>query len=133
HPCCENLKGRSAASAHRDQRIGAMDFAALPALAFSMLLADTFLFRERNGQGALMESSNSNRLPQRILQFCDDMPRRERRLAELFLEEPRSIVEQSATQLAERADVSKATAARFSVGLVIRTQTSAEGGMRGGD
>ena len=58
-----------------------------------------------------MESSS--RLPQRILHFYDDMPRRERRLADLLLEEPRAIVEQSATQLAKRADVSKATAARF--------------------
>jgi DNA-binding MurR/RpiR family transcriptional regulator len=41
------------------------------------------------------------------------MPRGERRLAELLLEHPTAIVEQSATDLAARAAVSKATAARL--------------------
>jgi DNA-binding MurR/RpiR family transcriptional regulator len=52
-------------------------------------------------------------LPQRILEAYDDMPRGERRLADLLLEHPSAIVEQSATELAGRAEVSKATAARF--------------------
>ncbi|MGH6896695.1 MAG: MurR/RpiR family transcriptional regulator [Geminicoccaceae bacterium] len=55
----------------------------------------------------------SQRLPQRILELYDDMPRGERRLAELLLEHPSAIVEQSATNLAARAAVSKATAARL--------------------
>jgi DNA-binding MurR/RpiR family transcriptional regulator len=54
-----------------------------------------------------------DRLPQRILELYDDMPRGERRLAELLLEHPTAIVEQSATDLAARAAVSKATAARL--------------------
>jgi DNA-binding MurR/RpiR family transcriptional regulator len=52
-------------------------------------------------------------LPQRILDSNDNMPRGERRLADLLLEHPTAIVDQSATQLAARATVSKATAARF--------------------
>jgi DNA-binding MurR/RpiR family transcriptional regulator len=52
-------------------------------------------------------------LPQRILEAYDDMPRAERRLADLLLEHPTAITEQSATELAGRAAVSKATAARF--------------------
>lgn len=52
-------------------------------------------------------------LPQRILVAYDDMPRGERRLADLLLEHPTAILEQSATELAGRAAVSKATAARF--------------------
>jgi DNA-binding MurR/RpiR family transcriptional regulator len=52
-------------------------------------------------------------LPQRILEHYDGMPRGERRLADLLLEHPIAIVDQSATQLASRAAVSKATAARL--------------------
>jgi len=52
-------------------------------------------------------------LPQRILEHYDGMPRGERRLADLLLEHPTAIVDQSATQLASRAAVSKATAARL--------------------
>ncbi len=58
-----------------------------------------------------MESSA--RLAQRILDRYDDMPRGERRLADLLLEHPMAVVEQSAAQLAERATVSKATTTRF--------------------
>jgi DNA-binding MurR/RpiR family transcriptional regulator len=56
---------------------------------------------------------NHPTLPQRILEIYDDMPRGERRLADLLLEHPSAILEQTATQLAVRAHVSKATAARF--------------------
>ncbi len=52
-------------------------------------------------------------LPQRILEHYEGMPRGERRLADLLLEHPTAIVEQSATLLASRAQVSKATAARL--------------------
>ena len=55
----------------------------------------------------------SARLAQRILDHYDDMPRGERRLADLLLEQPRAVVEQSAAQLAQRATVSKATTTRF--------------------
>ncbi len=58
-----------------------------------------------------MESSA--RLAQRILDHYDDMPRGERRLADLLLEQPMAVVERSAAQLAERATVSKATTTRF--------------------
>jgi DNA-binding MurR/RpiR family transcriptional regulator len=53
------------------------------------------------------------RLPQRILHHYDAMPRSERRLADLLLEHPMAIVEQSAAQLSTRASVSKATTTRF--------------------
>jgi DNA-binding MurR/RpiR family transcriptional regulator len=52
-------------------------------------------------------------LPQRVLDTYDEMPRGERRLADLVLEEPRAVLDQSASELAVRAGVSKATAARF--------------------
>ncbi len=52
-------------------------------------------------------------LPQRVLDAYDEMPRGERRLADLVLEEPRAVLDQSASELASRAGVSKATAARF--------------------
>lgn len=52
-------------------------------------------------------------LPQRILDRYNDMPRGERRLADMLLENSTAILDSSATQLAERAGVSKATAARF--------------------
>lgn len=53
------------------------------------------------------------RLAERILDHYDDMPRGERRLADLLLEQPMAVVEQSAAQLADRATVSKATTTRF--------------------
>lgn len=52
-------------------------------------------------------------LPQRILDHYNDMPRGERRLADILLQNNTAIYENSATQLAARAGVSKATAARF--------------------
>lgn len=52
-------------------------------------------------------------LPQRILDHYNDMPRGERRIADMLLENSTSILTSSATQLAARAGVSKATAARF--------------------
>lgn len=55
----------------------------------------------------------SERLAQRILDRYDAMPRGERRLADLLLEQPMAVVEHSAAQLAERAMVSKATTTRF--------------------
>lgn len=53
------------------------------------------------------------RLAKRILDCYDAMPRGERRLADLLLEQPMAVVEKSAAQLAERATVSKATTTRF--------------------
>ena len=53
------------------------------------------------------------RLAKRILDCYDAMPRGERRLADLLLEQPMAVVEKSAAQLAERAAVSKATTTRF--------------------
>jgi DNA-binding MurR/RpiR family transcriptional regulator len=55
----------------------------------------------------------AERLAQRILDRYDDMPRGERRLADLLLEQPMAIIEQSAADLSKRAAVSKATATRF--------------------
>ncbi len=55
----------------------------------------------------------SDRLAQRILQAYDEMPRGERKLADLLLEQPVMLIEQSAAELAARAGVSKATATRF--------------------
>jgi len=55
----------------------------------------------------------SERLAKRILDCYDTMPRGERRLADLLLEQPMAVVEKSAAQLAERATVSKATTTRF--------------------
>lgn len=52
-------------------------------------------------------------LPQRILDLYDDMPRGQRRLADVLLEDPAALRELSATELAVRARVSKATTARF--------------------
>lgn len=52
-------------------------------------------------------------LPQRILDHYNDMPRGERRLADVLLENSTSILDNSATQLAGQAGVSKATATRF--------------------
>ena len=55
----------------------------------------------------------SEALPQRILDGYDEMPRGERRLADVILEHPTAILDHSATRLAAKARVSKATAARF--------------------
>jgi DNA-binding MurR/RpiR family transcriptional regulator len=52
-------------------------------------------------------------LPQRLLEHYNAMPRAERRLADLLLEDVRALIDNSATVLAERAGVSKATAARL--------------------
>ncbi|MGI9505552.1 MAG: MurR/RpiR family transcriptional regulator [Geminicoccaceae bacterium] len=55
----------------------------------------------------------TERLAKRILDQYDAMPRGERRLADLLLEQPMAVIEQSAAKLAERAAVSKATTTRF--------------------
>jgi len=52
-------------------------------------------------------------LPQRLLEHYNAMPRAERRLADLLLEDVRAVIDNSATTLAARAGVSKATAARL--------------------
>ncbi len=52
-------------------------------------------------------------LPQRLLEHYGEMPRAERRLADLLLEDIRAVMDDSATTLAQRAGVSKATAARL--------------------
>lgn len=52
-------------------------------------------------------------LPQRLLEHYNAMPRAERRLADLLLEDVRAVIDNSATALADRAGVSKATAARL--------------------
>lgn len=52
-------------------------------------------------------------LPQRILDAYDDLSRNERRLADLLLENQDLVTLHSATELATRARVSKATTARF--------------------
>jgi DNA-binding MurR/RpiR family transcriptional regulator len=50
---------------------------------------------------------------QRILDSYDEMPRGERRLADLVLENPTAPIDGTATDLALQARISKATAARF--------------------
>lgn len=50
---------------------------------------------------------------QRIVDLYDEFTRSERRMADLILQTPELVAEMSATALAERAEVSKATAARF--------------------
>ncbi|MBN9672156.1 MurR/RpiR family transcriptional regulator [Roseibium aggregatum] len=50
---------------------------------------------------------------QRILDAYNEMSRGERYLADVLLENPLAILDQTATQLSERAGVSKATTARF--------------------
>lgn len=52
-------------------------------------------------------------LSQRILELYDDLTRRERHLADLLLEDPDTIALKSATEISEKAQVSKATATRF--------------------
>jgi DNA-binding MurR/RpiR family transcriptional regulator len=52
-------------------------------------------------------------LSQRILDAYDDLTRRERRLADLLIENPDTLVLKSATDLSAQAGVSKATTARF--------------------
>jgi len=57
--------------------------------------------------------SNDRSLSQRILESYDALPRGERRLADLLLENGAAIRHDTATRLATSAGVSKATAARF--------------------
>ncbi len=57
-----------------------------------------------------MESAS---LSQRILDAYDDLTRRERRLADLLLEDADAVVLKSATDISAKAGVSKATTARF--------------------
>jgi DNA-binding MurR/RpiR family transcriptional regulator len=52
-------------------------------------------------------------LSQRILDAYDDLTRRERRLADLLLEDADAVVLKSATDISAKAGVSKATTARF--------------------
>lgn len=52
-------------------------------------------------------------LSQRILRHYDEMPRGERRLADLLLENGSAMRQDTATSLAAGAGVSRATAARF--------------------
>jgi DNA-binding MurR/RpiR family transcriptional regulator len=52
-------------------------------------------------------------LSQRILDAYDELTRRERRLADLLLEDLDTLVLKSATEISEKAGVSKATTARF--------------------
>jgi len=52
-------------------------------------------------------------LSRRILDAYDDLTRRERKLADLLLEDPDTLVLKSATDLSAQAGVSKATTARF--------------------
>ena len=52
-------------------------------------------------------------LSQRILDSYDDLTRRERKLADLLLEDADTLVLKSATDISEKAGVSKATTARF--------------------
>lgn len=52
-------------------------------------------------------------LSQRILEAYDDLTRRERRLADLLLEDPDTLVLKSATEISTQIGVSKATTARF--------------------
>lgn len=52
-------------------------------------------------------------LSQRILEIYDDLTRAERRLGDLFLEDPDTLVLKSAKAISEQLGVSKATTARF--------------------
>ncbi len=52
-------------------------------------------------------------LSQRILESYDDLTRQERRLADVLLENPDLLGLHSATEISIKADVSKATTARF--------------------
>jgi DNA-binding MurR/RpiR family transcriptional regulator len=52
-------------------------------------------------------------LSQRILEAYDDLTRQERHLADLLLEDPDALVLKSATEISAKANVSKATTARF--------------------
>lgn len=60
-----------------------------------------------------MEHGHPIALPRRILDTYSDMPRGERRIADILLENGTAILDNSATELAAQAGVSKATAARF--------------------
>jgi DNA-binding MurR/RpiR family transcriptional regulator len=52
-------------------------------------------------------------LSQRILDSYDDLTRRERRLADLLIEDGNTVALKSATDISTEAGVSKATTARF--------------------
>ena len=52
-------------------------------------------------------------LVQKILDHYDDLPKSERRLADVLIESPDFLVEHSATDLAQKSNVSKATTVRF--------------------
>lgn len=52
-------------------------------------------------------------LSQRILEAYDELTRRERRIADLLLENPDVLVLKTATEISAQIDVSKATTARF--------------------
>ncbi len=52
-------------------------------------------------------------LSQRILETYDDLTKRERHLADVLLEDPDVLVLKSATEISDKAQVSKATTARF--------------------
>jgi len=56
---------------------------------------------------------NNAPLSQRILEFYDDLTRRERRIADMLLEDPDLLVLKSATDISAQVEVSKATTARF--------------------
>ncbi len=57
--------------------------------------------------------ASGSSLSQRILEHYDAVPRGERRLADLLLAQPAAVRHHSATELAARVGVSKATAARL--------------------
>jgi len=69
-------------------------------------------------------------LPQRLLEHYNAMPRAERRLADLLLEDVRAVIDNSATTLADRAGVSKATAARLFQRLGYPSFKAAQKGLR---
>jgi DNA-binding MurR/RpiR family transcriptional regulator len=69
-------------------------------------------------------------LPQRLLEHYNAMPRAERRLADLLLEDVRAMIDNSATTLAQRAGVSKATAARLFQRLGYPSFKAAQKGLR---
>ncbi|MCB9945874.1 MAG: MurR/RpiR family transcriptional regulator [Geminicoccaceae bacterium] len=70
-------------------------------------------------------------LLQRILDAYGDMPRGERRLADLLLANAAAIVERNATELAASVGISKATAARFFRRLDYPSFRAAQADVRG--
>jgi DNA-binding MurR/RpiR family transcriptional regulator len=61
----------------------------------------------------MAHASPETTLPQRVLESYDDLSRGERRLADLLLENPDLLALRQAGEIATRAGVSRATAARF--------------------